>query len=49
MIDEQKILEFPEVKRLTKILNMLCHENQYVAEQVAIILANVSNSPHFKQ
>ena len=48
-IEEQMILETPEVKRLTKILNLIGKGHELVKEQVAIILANVTNSPYFKQ
>ena len=42
-IEKQK-----EVQRLTKFLNLLSHENIFIAEHVAILLANVSNSPLFR-
>ena len=35
-------------RRLSKFLNLLAHKNPYISEQISILLANVSNSVHFK-
>ena len=46
--DDQKVKDLPEIKRITRLLNLLSHENPFISEQISILLANVSNSPYFK-
>eukprot|EP00347_Sterkiella_histriomuscorum_P023636 403333912 len=47
--EDSKLEQIEEVKRMKDLLDLLSHENQFVTEQIAILLANVSNSPYFKQ
>lgn len=37
-----------EVERITRLFNLLSHDNIYISEQISILLANVSNSPYFR-
>lgn len=34
--------------RITRLFNLLSHDNIYISEQISILLANVSNSPYFR-
>jgi len=36
------------VDRITRLFNLLSHDNIYISEQISILLANVSNSPYFR-
>lgn len=45
--DEALKVRIP-VQRITKFFNLLSHDNIYISEQIAILLANVSNSPYFR-
>ena len=44
---EEWILQQPEVSRITSMFNLLSHPDPFISEQISILLANVSNSPHF--
>lgn len=46
--DDMKLINLEEVKRITKLLNLLSHENPFISEQISILLANVSNSAYFR-
>ena len=38
------ILKQKETLRLIGMINLISHENPFISEQIAILLANVSNS-----
>ena len=44
---EDFILSQPEVERITTMFNLLSHPDQFISEQISILLANVSNSQFF--
>jgi hypothetical protein len=46
--DDEQLKTLPEVERITRLFNLLSHDNIYISEQIAILLANVSNSPYFR-
>ena len=46
--DEQLRKDVYAVDRITRLFNLLSHDNIYIAEQIAILMANVSNSPYFR-
>jgi hypothetical protein len=47
-MDSSELLELPEIKRLSGMLNLLSHPHPIISEQISILLANVSNSPFFR-
>ena len=46
--DDEQLRGVPQVERITRLFNLLSHGNAYISEQIAILLANVSNSPYFR-
>lgn len=46
--DDEQLRLLPEVERITRLFNLLSHDNIYISEQISILLANVSNSPYFR-
>ena len=46
--DDEALRNLQPVMRITKLFNLLSHDNIYISEQIAILLANVSNSPYFR-
>lgn len=46
--DDEILRGLPQVQRITRLFNLLSHDNIYISEQIAILLANVSNSPYFR-
>ena len=44
LLPDSKIRDLYEVKRITKLFNLLSHEDSFISEQISILLANVSNS-----
>ena len=46
--DDEQLRGLPQVERITRLFNLLSHGNAYISEQIAILLANVSNSPYFR-
>ena len=46
--DVKVLVELAEIKSITKLLNLLAHENPFISEQVSILLANISNSKYFR-
>ena len=46
--DDKFVMDQPEVERIIGMLNLLSHSDPFISEQISILLANVSNSPHFK-
>ena len=48
MQSKELIMKKPEVKRISGMLNLISHDNPFISEQIAILLANVSHSEEFK-
>ena len=46
--DDEQLRHLYEVERITRLFNLLSHDNEYISEQIAILLANVSNSSYFR-
>ena len=46
--DDEQLRTVSEVDRITRLFNLLSHDNIYISEQISILLANVSNSPYFR-
>jgi hypothetical protein len=46
--DDQQLKTLTEVERVTRLFNLLSHDNIYISEQISILLANVSNSSYFR-
>ena len=46
--DDEQLRSLHEVDRITRLFNLLSHDNIYISEQISILLANVSNSPYFR-
>jgi hypothetical protein len=46
--DDKFVMAQPETERIIGMLNLLSHTDPFISEQISILLANVSNSPHFK-
>ena len=46
--DDEQLRTLPEVERITRLFNLLSHENIYISEQISILLANVSNSLYMR-
>jgi len=46
--DDDQLRHLSEVDRITRLFNLLSHDNIYISEQISILLANVSNSPYFR-
>lgn len=46
--DDEQLRTLDEVERITRLFNLLSHDNIYISEQISILLANVSNSPYFR-
>jgi len=47
-LSEEFILQQYEVERITGLFNLLSHPDPFISEQISILLANVSNSEHFR-
>ena len=46
--NDEQLRGLPEVERVTRLFNLLSHDNIYISEQISILLANVSNSSYFR-
>jgi hypothetical protein len=46
--DDEQLRGLPEIERITRLFNLLSHDNIYISEQISILLANVSNSSYFR-
>ena len=46
--DDEALRTLPEIERITRLFNLLSHDNIYISEQISILLANVSNSSYFR-
>ena len=46
--NDEELKSLAEVDRITRLFNLLSHDNIYISEQISILLANVSNSSYFR-